>query len=182
MCVCLCCVEHINVPYHELPTPAARNSGLREPFLLPLSTSTNTPSFSTGSFGELIRRLKRRIITFFQWFVYRYFYSDTLVSGQATVRVEPKTFFANERTLLQWLNTAVLLSTISITLLNFGSPSGRRAGLIMAPVALFFIAYAYCVRFLSHREKQSWRGIIVCSCLFTGLFTAQLQSGAKKTN
>lgn len=63
----------------------------------------------------------------------------------ATVRVEPKTFFANERTLLQWMNTAVLLSTISITLLNFGTPTGRLAGLILAPVAVFFIVYSFLV-------------------------------------
>eukprot|EP00922_Rhytidocystis_sp_ex-Travisia-forbesii_P019565 GHVS01028936.1.p1 GENE.GHVS01028936.1~~GHVS01028936.1.p1 ORF type:complete len:767 (+),score=94.82 GHVS01028936.1:35-2335(+) len=63
--------------------------------------------------------------------------------GGVSVRVEPKTFFANERTLLQWMNTAVLLSTISITLLNFGTKTSRVAGLIMAPVAIFFICYAF---------------------------------------
>lgn len=68
------------------------------------------------------------------------------------VRVEPKTFFANERTLLQWMNTAVLLATISITLLNFGTPSARLSGLIMAPVAIYFILHAYCVRYISVRS------------------------------
>eukprot|EP01054_Gregarina_sp_Poly1_P010324 Gregarina_sp_Poly_1__10323@NODE_72_length_15994_cov_120_491179_g62_i0_p3_GENE_NODE_72_length_15994_cov_120_491179_g62_i0NODE_72_length_15994_cov_120_491179_g62_i0_p3_ORF_typecomplete_len996_score178_28VTC/PF09359_10/1_7e03VTC/PF09359_10/2_3e29SPX/PF03105_19/4_4e21DUF202/PF02656_15/1e11DUF202/PF02656_15/1_8e04TspO_MBR/PF03073_15/7_7e03TspO_MBR/PF03073_15/0_085DUF2368/PF10166_9/0_71_NODE_72_length_15994_cov_120_491179_g62_i01291715904 len=63
----------------------------------------------------------------------------------AAVRVEPKTFFANERTLLQWMNMAVLLATIAITLLNFGTASARIAGLIMAPMAIFFIVHAYMV-------------------------------------
>ena len=63
----------------------------------------------------------------------------------ASVRVEPKTFFANERTLLQWMNSAVLISTIAISLLNFGTPTSRIAGLIMAPVALFFIIYSFVV-------------------------------------
>ncbi|EUD66018.1 hypothetical protein C922_03488 [Plasmodium inui San Antonio 1] len=61
----------------------------------------------------------------------------------AVVRVEPKTFFANERTLLQWLNTSVLLSTISITLLNFSNSYGFASGVIMAPVAIFFILYSF---------------------------------------
>lgn len=66
-------------------------------------------------------------------------------AGGATVRVEPKTFFANERTLLQWMNTAVLIATLSITLMNFGDPIGRLAGLVMAPVAVFFIGYSFWV-------------------------------------
>ncbi|ETW60341.1 hypothetical protein PFMC_03884 [Plasmodium falciparum CAMP/Malaysia] len=63
----------------------------------------------------------------------------------AVVRVEPKTFFANERTLLQWLNTSVLLSTISITLLNFSNSYGFFSGVIMAPVSIFFILYSFYI-------------------------------------
>lgn len=65
--------------------------------------------------------------------------------ANTSVRVEPKTFFANERTLLQWMNTAVLLATIAITLLNFGSRNARIAGFIMAPTAIFFIIHSYRV-------------------------------------
>jgi len=61
------------------------------------------------------------------------------------VRVEPKVFFANERTFLQWMNVAVLLSTISITILNLGTSTSFIAGLIMAPVGIFFIIYSYSV-------------------------------------
>jgi uncharacterized membrane protein YidH (DUF202 family) len=35
-------------------------------------------------------------------------------------RVEPKVFFANERTFLSWLNFTVILGGLSIGLLNFG--------------------------------------------------------------
>ncbi|KAG0061758.1 GTPase regulator Nrf1, partial [Podila epicladia] len=41
------------------------------------------------------------------------------------VRVEPKVFFANERTFLSWLNFTVLLGSLSIGLLNFGDRVGR---------------------------------------------------------
>jgi uncharacterized membrane protein YidH (DUF202 family) len=85
------------------------------------------------------------------------------------VRVEPKTFFANERTLLQWLNTAVLLSTISVTLLNFGSPASRRAGFIMAPVALFFIAYSFKVNLMQYISFHKKKNAIF---LILGLFNA----------
>lgn len=63
----------------------------------------------------------------------------------ASVRVEPKTFFANERTLLQWLNVAVLLASVSITLLSFGEPAAKAAGLLLSPIAIFFILYSFWV-------------------------------------
>lgn len=40
------------------------------------------------------------------------------------MRIEPKTFFANERTFLAWLHMAVTLGSISAALLGFAS--GRR--------------------------------------------------------
>ncbi|CAD2114115.1 hypothetical protein YYG_00479 [Plasmodium vinckei petteri] len=70
---------------------------------------------------------------------------DNKIPKNSVVRVEPKTFFANERTLLQWLNTSVLLSTISITLLNFSNFYGFISGIIMAPVAIFFIIYSFYI-------------------------------------
>ncbi|OII76737.1 SPX domain-containing protein [Cryptosporidium andersoni] len=62
-----------------------------------------------------------------------------------TVRVEPKTFFANERTLLQWMNMSVLLGTMAVSLLTFGTPISHTCGIILAPVAIFFIGYSYHV-------------------------------------
>ncbi|KAL0571002.1 vacuolar transporter chaperone [Marasmius crinis-equi] len=61
------------------------------------------------------------------------------------VRVEPKVYFATERTFLKWLNTAVFIGTIATTLLNFTSPDDSR-GLISAALftlcALLAIAYS----------------------------------------
>ena len=36
------------------------------------------------------------------------------------MRVEPKVFFANERTFLSWLHFAVILGGLAVGLLNFG--------------------------------------------------------------
>lgn len=41
------------------------------------------------------------------------------------VRVEPKVFFANERTFLSWLSFTVTLSALAAGLLNFGDRVGR---------------------------------------------------------
>jgi len=61
------------------------------------------------------------------------------------VRIEPKVYFAAERTFLKWLNFAVLVSMIATTLLNFVPPTDSR-GLISAAIftfaALLAIAYS----------------------------------------
>ncbi|KAL4066941.1 SPX-domain-containing protein [Scleroderma citrinum] len=64
------------------------------------------------------------------------------------VRIEPKVYFANERTFLKWLHFAILIGTIATTLLNFVPPEDTR-GLISAALftlaALLAIAYAAIV-------------------------------------
>ena len=55
-------------------------------------------------------------------------------------RVEPKVFFANERTFLSWLNFTVILGGLSIGLLNFGKDT---TSLIAA--ALFTIVAMGCM-------------------------------------
>ncbi|KAF8206183.1 VTC domain-containing protein [Mycena galopus ATCC 62051] len=61
------------------------------------------------------------------------------------VRIEPKVYFAAERTFLKWLNNAVFIGTIATTLLNFTSPDDE-SGLISAALftlaALLAIAYS----------------------------------------
>lgn len=79
------------------------------------------------------------------------------------VKVEPKTFFANERTLLQWLSMAILLLFLGLGLMTLetagstapgGTPNvsaailGGRSrasavcGVIIAPIAVAFMIYA----------------------------------------
>ncbi|KAJ4477406.1 SPX-domain-containing protein [Lentinula aciculospora] len=64
------------------------------------------------------------------------------------VRIEPKVYFAAERTFLKWLNISVFIGTIATTLLNFTSPEDSR-GLISAALftlcALIAIAYSAAV-------------------------------------
>ncbi|KAI8358258.1 hypothetical protein B0O80DRAFT_382917 [Mortierella sp. GBAus27b] len=58
------------------------------------------------------------------------------------VRVEPKVFFANERTFLSWLNFTVLLGTLAIGLLNFGDRVGKISAGIFTFVAMAIMIYA----------------------------------------
>jgi uncharacterized membrane protein YidH (DUF202 family) len=77
------------------------------------------------------------------------------------VRVEPKVYFANERTFLKWLEFSVFLSALAVGLLNFSTP-GDKSGLVAASfftiVALCCIAYSgalYMWRALKIRAKES---------------------------
>ncbi|OZJ03675.1 hypothetical protein BZG36_03538 [Bifiguratus adelaidae] len=58
------------------------------------------------------------------------------------VRVEPKVFFANERTFLSWLNFSILLGGLAVGLMNFGDKVGRISGGIFTFVALSAMMYA----------------------------------------
>ena len=80
------------------------------------------------------------------------------------VKVEPKTFFANERTLLQWLSMAILLLFLGLGLMTLetagssvsgGTPNvsatvfggghlhaSAVCGVIIAPIAVVFMIYA----------------------------------------
>uniref|UniRef100_A0A0G4IBW0 SPX domain-containing protein n=1 Tax=Chromera velia CCMP2878 TaxID=1169474 RepID=A0A0G4IBW0_9ALVE len=70
---------------------------------------------------------------------------------QAAVRVEPKTFFANERTYLTWMNTSVLLATVSIGVMNFGSPKAFVGGLLGSVVAIGLIIYSFVIYYFRER-------------------------------
>jgi SPX domain protein involved in polyphosphate accumulation/uncharacterized membrane protein YidH (DUF202 family) len=47
-----------------------------------------------------------------QWFVNPRFNKNQVIKPKTPVRVEPKSYFANERTFIQWISIAVLLATI----------------------------------------------------------------------
>ncbi|KAK6588160.1 G-associated signal transduction [Cryptosporidium xiaoi] len=109
----------------------------------------------------------------------------------STVRVEPKTFFANERTLLQWMNMSVLLATISISLLSFGTQIGQICGLIMAPVGIFFIGYSYYIyikrnKALENKEPISYNDkfgpTLLVLCLIVSLTSVLLLNIIVGTN
>lgn len=61
------------------------------------------------------------------------------------VRIEPKVYFANERTFLKWLSFAVLIGSIATMLLNFvpaDDPRGLISAALFTLTALLAIAYS----------------------------------------
>lgn len=66
------------------------------------------------------------------------------------VRLEPKVFFANERTFLSWLHFGITLSSLSIGLLNFGDKIGQVAGSVFILISMAVFVYSVCLFY--------WRG------------------------
>lgn len=58
------------------------------------------------------------------------------------LKVEPKTFFANERTFIQWVSAAILILAMSTALSAFSETSAKVGGVILMPIAVFFLFYA----------------------------------------
>ncbi|KAF8969162.1 VTC domain-containing protein [Flammula alnicola] len=100
------------------------------------------------------------------------------------VRIEPKVYFAAERTFLKWLNNAVFIGTIATTLLNFIPPEDTR-GLISAALftfaALLAIAYSagiFIYRSYRLRERYAaglyydkYGPTVLCAVIFLALAT-----------
>lgn len=85
------------------------------------------------------------------------------VASKKPVRVEPKSYFANERTFIQWVSSALLLLTISVLLLGIESEHGeisayaRKSGIIVCVGGVIVVCYATFVYF--RRLRLLSRGI-----------------------
>lgn len=58
------------------------------------------------------------------------------------MRIEPKVYFANERTFLSWLHFTVVLGGLAIGLLNFGDKIGQISAVIFTIIAMFVMLYS----------------------------------------
>jgi VTC domain/Domain of unknown function (DUF202) len=69
-----------------------------------------------------------------------------LLAPTSIQKIEPKVFFANERTYLHWLHHAAVLSTIASGILAFSEESGNTWGefyaLLLLPLSLAFCIYS----------------------------------------
>jgi uncharacterized membrane protein YidH (DUF202 family) len=68
--------------------------------------------------------------------------------------VEPKVFFANERTFLSWLNFTIILGGLAVGLLNFGDRIGQISAAIFTVIAMLAMLYAL---FTFHWRARSIR-------------------------
>ena len=93
------------------------------------------------------------------------------------VRVEPKVFFAAERTFLSWLEFSILLGSIAATLLNFGDSVTRTSAwafTLLACMALFYsmALYLWRVRMIRRRRAVRYHDRWGPSVLCVGLLAA----------
>lgn len=61
------------------------------------------------------------------------------------IRVEPKVFFANERTFLKWVQFSIFLGGIGTAILGMADDSGALCGSMMMLVSIMFIFYAFYI-------------------------------------
>jgi len=73
-------------------------------------------------------------------------YAQSAVAPTSFQKIEPKLFFANERTFLHWLHYAVVLSSISAVVLSMSEEPGEEwrqwFAMALLPISLAFIMYA----------------------------------------
>ncbi|KAG9552916.1 SPX-domain-containing protein, partial [Aureobasidium melanogenum] len=107
------------------------------------------------------------------------------------VRVEPKVFFAAERTFLSWLEFSIIIGSIAATLLNFGDTTALASAWAFTIVALFAICYSmglYLYRVQSIRSRRAityhdkWGPSALCVLLFAAVtvtFAYRFTHGSK---
>jgi SPX domain protein involved in polyphosphate accumulation/uncharacterized membrane protein YidH (DUF202 family) len=74
------------------------------------------------------------------------------------VRVEPKVFFANERTFLSWLEFSIILGSIAAALLNFGDAASLLSAwgfTVIACIALLYSVGIYYLRVEMIRMRRA---------------------------
>ncbi|KAJ3306513.1 hypothetical protein HDU93_006191, partial [Gonapodya sp. JEL0774] len=95
------------------------------------------------------------------------------------VRVEPKIVFANERTFLTWMHFGVVLTTLSVTLLNFADTVGQIAGLFFTVAATATLVYGLMLflwrsQKIRNRDREPYDSVMgptaLMAVLFVGVF------------
>ncbi|KAH3899066.1 Vtc4p SCDLUD_004489 [Saccharomycodes ludwigii] len=90
------------------------------------------------------------------------------------VRVEPKVYFATERTFLSWLSIALIIGAISTTMLTYGTETTMVASIgffFTALAVILYSAFVYCTRVVNIRLKRAvdyedkFGPRLVCGCL-----------------
>ncbi|KAI6085396.1 SPX-domain-containing protein [Hypoxylon rubiginosum] len=97
------------------------------------------------------------------------------------VRVEPKVYFAAERTYLSWLEFSIYIGTIAVTLLNFGAKPTKLSFVvsgIFTLIAILSLCYSvgiYLYRSAGIRQRKAIKfydrlgPTVLCGCLFVGV-------------
>lgn len=160
------------------PRPATNSSDATEtsPLLSSSTSESNAVSFrKKAAFNAKVPAFLQPVVDFFyDSFIAQHkistipdgtqFISDIKVpKGKricVPVRVEPKVYFANERTFLNWIHIGIILGAMAGGLLNFGHGVAKQASLAFFLVAVFTIVYSivlYLWRVYHIRRKDAVR-------------------------
>ncbi|KAK0655695.1 VTC domain-containing protein [Cercophora newfieldiana] len=98
------------------------------------------------------------------------------------VRVEPKVYFAAERTFLGWLEYSIYIGTIAVTLLNFSTKQGHYPSFVaagaftfLAVMSLCYAVVIYLYRGHAIRTRRAakyydkWGPTCLCAALFVAM-------------
>jgi Vacuolar transporter chaperone len=95
---------------------------------------------------------------------------------EEAIKVEPKVFFANERTFLAWLHSSVLLAGASVAIVSLSRDTllSQLYGIILLPLAIAFITYSMHqygrrVQMIRRRSSGPYEDIIGPSVLAVAL-------------
>ena len=82
----------------------------------------------------------------------------------APVKIDPKVFFANERTFLAWMHVSVILAGASVAIVAFTdshhSAPHQLYGVVLLPVSIAFILYAMM------QCELSWGAVCSSFCMY----------------
>jgi uncharacterized membrane protein YidH (DUF202 family) len=71
------------------------------------------------------------------------FYKSAAPAQEGTIPVNPKGYFANERTFLHWVNLCVILGAIGLSLVNLSQNTAAViSGILFVIVSMGFLLYA----------------------------------------
>lgn len=132
------------------------------PLLLPYARS-NESSFLTNLYGKFLHYFNDdRSFTIKPGTIFdtNAAFKDKIPKGKkicVPIRIEPKVYFAAERTFLSWLSIGMILGATATALLNYGNKSTLTASIgffISALFTLIYSTYKYVWRTLMIREKK----------------------------
>ena len=93
---------------------------------------------------------------------------------KAPIKIEPKVFFANERTFLAWMHISIILAGASIAILAFAddneNPASQLYGIVLLPVAMAFIIYSMYQ--CTYSQTFALLGCVVFGAVYDQLFLA----------
>ncbi|CAO3627233.1 unnamed protein product [Cunninghamella echinulata] len=94
-------------------------------------------------------------------------------------KMDPKAFFANERTFISWLQFCALILTVALNLLNYGDHISRMVGaffIILASIISFYALFRFQIRAYQMRTGKNilrmddiYGPIVLCVLLVTAL-------------